>query len=460
MYHSEGTHTKEKDGIETMLGDPKRAISIMFVPLAVSYLVIQINLFVDTIWCSGLGSMASSAVSSMAPIYWIIADVGTGFGIGASAAIARRLGAGDRAKAESMCSQIIAFSAVISIAITPIMFLVMGPTIEWIGAGDISDLCMEYITPMIAMTFFLILNGIVAGTIRAEGAARRSMIVLLTAAILNMVLEPLFIYVLGLGLFGAGLATGLSTAVATLMGLHWYMTRQMNLKISFRKFRFKLEELKDMLYVGIPKVTETTMVNVMSLIQRIFVIACAGTVGVALYNIPWRFVAMGMVPAMAIGAALIPVCSAAMGQGNFEKAKSGFGYAVKLSLKILLPIMVIVFIFADWLIIPFTYSESMMELRPQFVETLRIYSLIIPFVGMVEIGSSILQSLRLAQLSLISSFLRNLMIVIFFAYASTISMTAISWSLLAAEFIGGMGMILWAYYEIGKRERSTIGAAA
>ena len=77
--------------LESMLGDPKKAILSMTLPLIVSYLIVQINLFVDTSWCSGLGSDASSAVSSISPLYWVVAGLGTGIGVGASTAIALSL---------------------------------------------------------------------------------------------------------------------------------------------------------------------------------------------------------------------------------------------------------------------------------------------------------------------------------------------------------------------------------
>jgi putative MATE family efflux protein len=446
--------------LDTMLGDPRRAISSMFLPLAVAYLVIQINLFADTAWCSGMGADASSAVSSMAPIYWIVADVGTGLGIGAAAAIARKLGAGDRAKAESMCAQILFFTIAVSVVLTPLLYLILEPTILFIGAGPIEKGCTDYIMPQILCTFIFILNGILAGIIRAEGAAKRSMIVLVTAAVLNMVLDPILIYVCDLGLFGAGLATVISTAVATGVGLWWYATGIMNLKISFKGFRIKWDEMKDMLYVGVPKVSETTIINVMSLIQRIFVIACVGTVGAALYNIPWRYVMLGVVPATAIGAALIPICSAALGQNDYAKAEEGFRYATKLTVKAMLIITVFELLTADLLIMPLTTTDSMMALRPQFVETLRIYALTIPFIGLIEIGSSILQALRKAQESMVLALIRNLIIVAFFAWASTISMTAISWSLFASEVIGGLMMFGWAKHEIEKKKRESASTSA
>lgn len=440
--------------IDLMLGDPKKALRGMLFPLIVSYMVVQINLLADTIWCSGLGSDASSAVSAMSPLYWIISDIGTGLGVGASVSIARSIGAGDRERANELCRQMAIFSIFASAVVTVILLMILRPGIHLIGADDVGQGCVDYMMPMILCSVFIIMDGVFAGLIRAEGAAKRVMILLMSVSVINMILDPILIYVFDMGLMGAGLATVLGSLGSALLAISWYARRQLNLTISLSGYRPRLPYIGDMLYVGIPRISESMIVNVMSFIQRIFVIMCAGTVGVTIFNIPWRYVAIGIVPALAISAAMVPICSAALGRNDMGKAKTGFRYAVSLSLKVLIPISLAIFILADLLVIPFTLSPSMMELRPQFVETLRIYAFIIPFFGMIEVGSAILQSLRMAQFAMLLSFLRNLLICIFFLFAYHYTMTVISLSLLVAEIIGGLGMIGIAYFAIRRREKT------
>ena len=95
----------ESRDLERMLGNPRSAIRSMLLPLVVSYLVVQINLFADTSWCSGLGADASSAVSTISPIYWIVSGLGTGLGIGAATSIARYLGRGEKHNADRLVTQ-------------------------------------------------------------------------------------------------------------------------------------------------------------------------------------------------------------------------------------------------------------------------------------------------------------------------------------------------------------------
>lgn len=311
--------------LESMLGDPKKAILSMTLPLIVSYLIVQINLFVDTSWCSGLGSDASSAVSSISPLYWVVAGLGTGIGVGASTAIARCLGRGENGNANSLASQTVVVTLIISLAVGPILYVLIDPLVVMIGARSISDLCSAYIVPICIMTPFIMMDGVLSGILRSEGAAKRSMLMLSSSAIVNIVLDPVLIYGMDMGLAGAGWATGLSTVVSSGIGLYLYLGGKQCITLSFKGFRFKRNEIKDVLYVGVPRATESTLISLMSLFQRIFVIACGGIAGAMFYNIPWRFVSLACVISMAVSSAMIPVCSAASVRGTSPKRRTDTG---------------------------------------------------------------------------------------------------------------------------------------
>ena len=449
----------ESGDLERMLGDPRGAIRSMLLPLVVSYLVVQVNLFADTSWCSGLGADASSAVSTISPMYWIVSGLGTGLGIGAATSIARYLGRGEKRNADRLASQTVVLSVIIGAVSTPVLFLAIDPALGMMGAGDIAEECRQYIYPQVLAGTVVILDGTVSGVIRAEGAAKRSMVVLLAAAAVNMVLDPVLIYGLDMGLAGAGWATALASAASAALGLWWYRRGKLYLTMSLRDMRPDWRDMKDILYVGIPRGTESMLISVMSMVQRIFVIACGGTSAAMFYNIPWRFVSISEVVSQAVGSALIPVCSAALGRRDFAKADAGYRYSLTLTMAVMTAIAAVLFVFADWVIVPFTYSETMAGYRPEFAHVLRIYALTIPFIGMIDIGSSILQSLRLAQISMLSSFARNLLIIAMLFFASSVSLDAIYWSLFVAEVVGGI-LMLWLakvgyrHYRRG-RERPT-----
>ena len=445
---------KATKDLETMLGDPKVAIRSMMLPLIISYLVVQINIFADTSWCSGLGEAAATAVSTIYPLYWIISGLGTGIGVGASTSISRHLGKEEKEAADSVATQTVALSIIAGIVITPILLVIMNPMIDWMGTSDIKDLCWDYMGPLIITSIITILNGAVAGILRSEGAATKSMIVLMSAAIINMILDPIMIYPMGMGLAGAGWATVIATVISTAIAMYWYLAGKMFLTISFKGFRIKKDEMKDVLFVGVPRVTESTLISVLSLVQRVLIVPIVGIIGIAMYNIPWRYVSIAMVISQAAGSALIPVCSAALGRNDSVKAEIGFRYSFTVTTVVMLITSVVVFITADYLILPFSMSESMVPYREIMTYGLRVYSLFFVFMGMIDIGSSMLQSLRMATASMFMSFVRNILLVVLLFFAH--NMEDIYWQLFFIEVIGGTLMMWMAIHEFKKYKRKRL----
>ena len=444
--------------LEIMLGDPKIAIRSMMLPLIISYLVVQINVFADTSWCSGLGDAAATTVSTVYPIYWVISGLGTGIGVGASTSISRHLGKNEKENADSVATQTVALSVIAGLIITPIILLTMDPLINWMGVSEIRMMCWDYMFPIIITTVVSVLNGSIAGILRSEGAAKRSMVVLMSAAVINMILDPLMIYGLDMGLAGAGWATAIATIISTMIALYWYATNKMYLTITFKDFHIKKDEMKDVLFVGVPRMTETTLISVLSLVQRVLIVPIAGMIGIALYNIPWRYVSLAMVISQAAGSAMIPVCSAALGQNNNVKAETGFKFAFIVTTVVMFILAAVTLIFAEYMILPFSMSDSMIPYREEMAYGLRIYALTFIFMGAIDIGSAMLQALRMATASMLMSFLRNILLVVLLFFAH--NMDDIYWQLFIIEVVGGITMMWMAIHEFKKYKRKRLLIAA
>jgi len=449
---------KSRD-LEIMLGEPKQAIRSMLIPLAISYLVIQLNLFVDTFWTSGLGVQISSAVSTISPVYWMIAASGTGLGVGASSTIAYRLGQRDFDRSSVLAGNTLILGLVFSLISSAIVGIFIGPVIELIGAGDIHAECMDYVLPFIIMSWALILNGVVAGLLRSEGAANKSMTVLLITAGVNMVLDPLLIYVLDWGIFGAGMATSLSSLVATVLGLYWYFGGRMVLRLDRRSFRPSKDAMVEVLVVGGPKTAESIINNVINMVQRVFFIIATGTVGIMLYNVPWRYVALGEVPINALGAALIPVCSSSLGQGSPGKVDTAVSYSVKLTIVITLILGAILFVFAEPLISVFTTSESMAEESERLIWVLRMYALILPATGFTILGNSILQAMKRSSLVTTLMLAWGLLKLVCYAVACQYSFEAIVEVMVVLMYLNAVLMMILAKREVRKKQVAIVVAS-
>ncbi len=438
----------ETANIEMMGTDPARAIRVMTVPLIFAFLLSSIQLYIDSFWCAGLGNDANSAITIAGPVYWVIVDIGAGLGVGVSTAISRALGAKDHDRANSLASQSIVMILIVSLVSGALMYLCAGQLVSFMSGGVNVDLSLEYLTPYLLCSFFVMMNGIVLGMLRAEGDARKSSVLSVAASLINIVVDPIFIYVMGWGLAGAAWATCLSFIVTTMAGFYLFMTGRQYLRPSFRRFRFIKEQLWDISRVGIPHALELALIPLMMMPQNALVVKVGGTDGMITYSLPFRYITLAMVPAQAISAAMIPVVSYAIGENDFDKARFGIAYSSKLIMKISILLTVVLLIFATPFAYAFTYSGTMVQFRSEIAMVIRIYALILIAVATIELCSSILQVLCYSQLATVTMFVREIIFLVLFYIATFFDMTAVYWSLDIAEVAGAVMMVLCARYAL------------
>lgn len=435
------------------MGEPKKAILSMVIPISISFLIGQINMFVDSMWCSSLGVNALSAISLVSSLFFLILGIGNGIGVGLNVSISRLIGAGDKAGAESRFAQIFVLMFAVSLPLIPALLFLMEPIVLLLGGSEILTECEEYLTPMFIFCSFTLMNGILSGAMRGEGAAKKSSFINMLSTLVNMVLDPILIFGCGLGLMGASLATMLSSIFASMMMLWYYYRHKTYLELKLNNFRFKRREISDVMYVGIPQMLEMNVMSLMNLALVSLVLSCGGSAGLAIYNTPWRVVSLVMVPAMAFAAAMVPVCSAAIGQKAPEKLRTGYYFTTKAAAFFGVLIAAIMALLASFVVLAFTYDSSMVEYRSEMARVVRIYAIFMPFYGLISVGSSMLSALKKSTFSLMSAFLRNVLLIIIFYIASLHDMNWFYWGLTIGEIVGAVLMMGLAQWQFSLRYR-------
>lgn len=435
----------ERD-VNVILGEPRRAIVTMAVPLIISLLVATVNTVADRVWCSGLGPDALAAIALVEPVYLVMMGVGNGFGVGVAAVVSRFIGAGRRDSASGCATNAVMFSLLFGLVLTPFLMVSTEPLLGLIGTEDIVGTASPYMMQLVMFTFVHILYGTVSGALRGEGAAKMARQMALIMAVTNIILDPVFIYVLDMGVAGAGFATSIATMLSVVFGLWLYLGGRMYLRMSFRGFRFERVHLEPVLQMGVPQMFEYTVMYGMNIVLNFIVIQCAGSIGLTIYSVPNLILQIAMIPAMAIGSALVPVASSAFGQQDRERMGTAFGYALRLAVGVVGVFCVVIFIIPEPFLYLFTYSAEMEPLRAQMVEALRIYCMFLPFYVLIPVCSSMLQSMMMPNRSVVCAVVRNLLLILFYAIAARYSLTAIFWAVFFGEVIGGLMM-----YAVAKR---------
>jgi len=450
--------------VDILLGNQRTAVIALAVPLGIALFIQQINSLVDSFWVSGLGSDQMAAIGIVSPLYAALVGVGGGLGIGISASISRFIGKGEPSSANRIAAQGLILTAIISVILTIILLVTASPLLSVIGAGDTLDLCLEYALPIYAGTIFVVLSGVMSGMLRGEGAAKRSMYIQTAGAFANIILDPIMIYTFGMGVSGAAWATVIASVIASVIPFYWYLYKKDTfVRIEKKDFVKDKKARSDILAVGFPEMMELSLMYLFNILLNYFVIVCGGTDAVAVYTTAWKIVALGVVPAQAIGGALVSVCSAEYGMRKFDEIADAFKYSIGITILSMAGIALLIIASAMPIAMAFTIGENTVHIRSELEHVLIIMALFTPFFALVYPGSSLMQALRKAGQAMMNTVLRNIIIAsLFAAVAFTVADVEWIWyALFIGETVGGFMMLAHArsvLKDVLKREKRHLNA--
>ena len=438
-------------GVDTLLGNPKKAILAMSVPLIIAMIAQSANNLIDAVWVAGLGSEALAAVGFIFPLFFIMIGFGNGIGIGASSAIARHIGRGDKEAVNSTATQSIVLIILISIVVMIFMLIFQRPLLSMMGAQESLDLCVDYGTPVFACTIILLTNGLLSNLLRSEGAAKRAMITQILAAGINIILDPFFIYDygLGLGMAGAAWATIVAVSISMIVMAYWFLIRRDTfIQLKVKHLRLEKNTVNDILRVGIPASLEMIVMSLFSIVVNMIIVQSdQGENGLAIFSSVWRIVQMLMIPVMSIGGAVVPVFGAAYGARRYDKIREAYMYAIKVCVIIMTALVIITLLTADFLVMMYAYSDTVAPLKDDMAACLRILCLFLPFMSWGFVGAGLFQSMGLGLYSFICTVVRNgLQIPASYVLLITIGTTvSITWGIMSMEVLGSILGGLWSY---------------
>ena len=434
------------DDAKTMLGDPRKALVAMALPMIVATIVQSANNIIDAVWVSGLGTAALAATGVAFPFFFIVMGIGNGIGVGASQALARRLGAGDYEGTNRVASQTMMMSLVAGVVLAVVLFVFAEPAMTMSGAGNYLAECLEYSVPIFVCIPFIMVSAMFSALLRAEGASKRSMMLQLAAAVLNIILDPVFIYGLGWGLAGAAWATCIAMSSCMVFGIYWYYVRKDTfVRIPLHGFRFDRHLDADILKVGIPASMEMIIMSVTALVMNRIILLVDPVDGIAIYSTGWRALDMLTIPAMAFGFSLVPICAAAYGAGRMDKFREAFSYCLRLGTALMCILAVFTLVAAPAIVSLFTYSDATSSLAPEMVTFLRIGAVFLPFITVSFASSGMFQSLGMGIRSLISTLTMNLLrIPICAALSGSCILSYLWWGMSVSEIIGAAIIGGWA----------------
>ena len=230
-----------------------KALLALGLPTMIGMLINALYNLVDTYFVGGLGTDQMGAVTVAFPLGQIVVGLGLLFGNGAAAYLSRLLGRGDKDTANKVASTALYSSVLIGGIVILCSVIFLEPILRQTGAIEsVMPYAVTYTSIYITFSFFNVFNVTMNNIVSSEGAAKTAMCALMAGAILNVVLDPIFIYILNFGVAGAAIATAISQIVSALIYLFYIFRKKSVFTFRIKECCFSKEIMSEILKIGIP----------------------------------------------------------------------------------------------------------------------------------------------------------------------------------------------------------------
>ena len=218
---------KQNNKLELLGSAPiPKALMALGVPIMIGMLINALYNLVDAYFVGGLGESQMGAISIVFPLGQVVVGLGLMFGNGAASYLSRLLGRGEKDAANQVASTALYSSLLIGIVMIFLVTIFMKPILIMLGATEtILPYALTYARIYVISCIFNVFNVTMNNIVSSEGAAKTTMCALLLGAVLNIGLDPLFIYTLDMGVAGAAIATAISQIVSTLVYLVYVLRK-------------------------------------------------------------------------------------------------------------------------------------------------------------------------------------------------------------------------------------------
>lgn len=367
-----------------------RAYFKMALPVVLSMLVSLVYNMVDTWFIAQTQNTALVAgVSLCAPMFTLMVAMGDIFGLGGSSLISRLLGQGEEKRVRHV-SAFCSYGAIVwGVLVGALMLIFRQPILHLLGASsDTMDSAMAYYSYLALGAPAIIFTLVPSNILRTEGMAVASMVGSITGALVNMILDPIFIFGLNMGAGGAALATVLSNVVSAALLMVLLVAKSQRLSMRLRDCPVQRTELREILVIGVPaSITNLMQSFAMTLTNRFLL--PYGTENVAALGIALKvnMIVMLIMVGFAFGAQ--PLLGYNYGANNRERLRGILKFDVLVQLVFSVVMTVVFLIFAPQIIRIFMSDGGVMQAGSRI---LRCMVITMPLMGIILVCTTLFQA--------------------------------------------------------------------
>ena len=366
--------------IDLMKNQPiPKAINTLAIPAILGLIIMAVYNMVDAMFVSWLGTSAAGAIQVVFPAMMLMVAVAMLFAMGGASYISRLLGANNKERANQVCTTCILSILGLAVGVTAVGFIFMDPILKFFGASEaILPSAREYFMYIIAGAIFHMGNVGFNNMLRGEGSAAYSMIGMGTGALLNIALDPLFIFGFKMGVKGAALATSLSAMTTFIILLSHYLRRRSVLHIRFKSYSLDRTMMFEVFKVGAPTMIRQILASVAVGILNQKAILYGGDpamVGIGLMSRVFMIVTYII---FGFGQGFQPVVGYNYGAKHYKRMKESIRYS-NLVTTVIMVVAAIIFVFFPRQIMMIFKAEP--EVVDVAVQAFRYFAITMPFIG-------------------------------------------------------------------------------
>jgi len=399
--------------IHKMLGEERigRLLLSLSLPATIGMLVQAMYNFVDTIFVGrGVGSMGIAGISISFPVQIFVMAFAQMFGIGGASVISRALGEKNQEKAKRAAGNVMAFSIAFGLAMTLLGYFFLDQLLIMLGASEaIIPYAREYLGIILLGSAFFSFGMAMNHVVRAEGKPKIAMAAMLISAVLNIILDPIFIFSLNMGTRGAALATVLSQAITSIYILIYFTSGKSLLRVSLRSLIPEWRIMRETVSVGLSAFSRQVAGSLLAVVLNNSLAFYGGDIAVAVFGVINRLLMVFIMPMFGVNQGFLPIVGYNYGARKMRRARESVKLASTVTTLIALFSAIIMFLFARQLISIFTDETELIE---PAIFALKIVILAIPTIGIQVIASGMFQALGKAIPALFLSLLRQIIILI------------------------------------------------
>ena len=368
-----------------------KALLAMGIPTMLGMMVNAIYNLVDAYFVGGLGTSQMGAISVVYPLGQVVVGLGLLFGNGSASYLSRLLGNRDQEQADRVASTALYSSVAVGAVLIIFSMIFLRPILRLLGATDsIMPYAMTYAAIYVVSCIFNVFNVTMNNIVTSEGAAKTTMFALMAGAVLNIGLDPVFIYTLDMGVAGAAIATAISQIVSTLIYLTFIFRKKSIYSFKIKNCTFTKEIMSEIFKIGIP----TLVFQILTSLSISLVNTQAGPYGdsvIAGMGAVTRIVSMGSLIVFGFIKGFQPIAGYSYGAKKFDRLHKAIRTSILWSTVFCVIYGLLLTIFSSRIIAQFTDGD--LEMIRVGTQSLRINGLSFLLFGFYTVYSSLFLAL-------------------------------------------------------------------